>query len=214
MRWKLDYWNTGEWQCVKERLDDLDKKKSTYHPGKNKLFEAMNAVKFEDVRVCIIGQDPYTSSELATGLAFSVPKEAKFLPPTLKNILDEYNKDLHYPFPITGDLSPWCSHGVFLWNAIPSVGSVPLSHNWEEWKLLTQEIVEKLDASNNVVFAMLGSIAREFSKYINNSPVIETSHPSPRGNLNSKVPFIGSRIFTTINAKLVSQGLSAIDWKL
>lgn len=210
MRWKLDYWNTGEWQAVEERLKGLN----SYHPGKGKLFHAMDLVKFEDVRVCIIGQDPYTSSDLSTGVAFSIPATSTYIPPTLKNILEEYTRDLHYPFPTTGDLTPWCKQGVFLWNAIPSVGSTPLSHNWSEWEPLTKEIVEKLDATNNVVFALLGGAARSFNKCITNSPFIETSHPSPRGNLNSRVPFLGSRLFTTINAKLVAQGLPAIDWRL
>lgn len=213
----LSYWDTGEFQVVQERLDDLRKAKKICNPKREDLFAALDLTPFEDVKVCLMGQDPYPNSRHATGVAFSVPSSLKVLPPTLVNILREYQDDLHLPEPKTGDLTKWGKQGVLLWNVIPSVeANRPGSHTgWCEWELLTKEIIEELDA-RHIVFVFLGGKAREFVKYVQpwNSSVIELSHPSPRGNLNARSPFLGSRMFSTINDKLNGQGIKPIDWKL
>src|SRR5256885_2070048 len=184
MEWDLDYWNTGEWQVVEERLNDLRGANKIGCPRRQDMFRALRTTAPGDVRVCILGQDPYPSPAHATGIAFSVPEYIKELPPTLKNILQEYSDDLHYPLPTSGDLSAWCSRGVLLWNCIPSCESgKSLSHSsWSEWDPLTNEIIHKLDNTNKVVFAALGSVAQEFATYIINSVLLSVSHPSPRGN--------------------------------
>lgn len=211
----LKYWNTGEWQVVEERLRDLEKQRIPYNPGRACLFAALDEVPFDDVRVAIIGQDPYPQSKFATGVAFSIPADLKEYPSSLVNIFTEYSNDLHYPYPSTGSLVEWCGRGVLLWNAIPScLMGKPGSQRWSEWEFLTKEIVEKLN-EKGIVFIFLGAIAREFKKYTDDrSKVIEASHPSPLGVLSKRTPFFGSRIFTTANVALVEQGLEPIDWRL
>lgn len=216
MEWDdLDYWQSGEWQVIEEKLDDLDKEGVLYNPDRANLFAALDAIKFDRVKVAIIGQDPYPDSKYATGIAFSIPRKCKTFPPTLLNILNEYSEDLHYPFPRVGDLTPWCERGVLLWNSFPTCQSGrPASHRWLEWEYLTKEIVEKLNHTG-VVFVLMGVLAQNYRKYIDDrSEVIETSHPSPLSNTKGKHPFSGSRLFTTINTKLNALGESPIDWKL
>lgn len=222
--WPLDYFQSGEWQVVNERLKDLEKINRPisdgYNPGRHLLFESLRRTPLDAVKVAIIAQDPYPDRAFATGLAFSVPSEVAGgdYPVTLRTILNEYTTDLGYPMPTKGDLSEWCSRGCLLWNAIPSCRSgASLSHDWRsgEWDLLTKEIVTLLSA-RGITFALLGQVARRYLPYINltNNNVIVTSHPSPRGNINSKSPFVGSRLFSTINDRLVSNGSDPIDWKL
>lgn len=222
--WPLKFFQSGEWQVVNEHLKDLEKVNRPYsdgyNPGRATLFRALQTTPLEQVKVCIIGQDPYPTRALATGLAFSIPSSvgAADYPITLKTILAEYHSDLSYPMPTTGDLSTWAARGCLLWNAIPSCRSgASLSHDWRggEWDLLTKEIVELL-STRGVTFALLGQVAQRHVKSINlsNNNVVVTSHPSPRGNMNSKSAFTGSRLFSTINAKLVNNGSDPIDWRL
>lgn len=222
--WPLRYFETGEWQVVDERLKGLEKLPNTnnggFNPRRAQLFEALRATPLAETKVAIIGQDPYPGSGHATGIAFSVPStlDSEHYPVTLRTILDEYKSDLGYSMPSSGDLSSWCKRGVLLWNAIPSCRpGAPLSHDWPggEWGLLTTEIVTLL-SKQGITFALLGQVARRYLPLIGltNNNVITTSHPSPRGSMNSKSPFRGSRLFSTINAKLVDNGQTMIDWKL
>lgn len=218
--WKLDYWQSGEWQVVNERLKDMEKAGITFNPGRKELFSVLRMLAASDVKVCIIGQDPYPDPAFATGIPFSIPAGIgpESFPPTLKNIFKEYVSDLGYSFPDTGDLTGWVTQGVLLWNAIPTCRSgQSLSHDWlgQEWQPLSKEIVEVL-SKKGVVFAFLGAVAKRYLEYVDltKNEVILTSHPSPRGTRFSKTPFEGSRLFSTINDKLISQGLTAIDWKL
>lgn len=213
----LSFWESGEFQVIEERLNDLDKAKKIYNPSREEMFDALYETPYETVKVMFCGQDPYPEHSLATGLAFSIPKGTKTLPPTLSRIFDEYESDLHYPRPLSGSLSDWAKEGVLLWNVIPScLAGHSLSHDWPEWRSITDGIIEKL-SKKGIVFVFLGSRAREHAKLVhdlNNCKVIETSHPSPRGNINSKTPFIGSRIFTKTNDALVSIGLEPVNWRL
>jgi uracil-DNA glycosylase len=217
--WKqLNYWNTGEWQVVEERLEDLKKAHKVFNPARKDLFNSLDACPFEKVKVCLIGQDPYPSHDLATGFAFSIPKASKTIPKSLSMIFDEYVSDLHYPRPSHGSLLKWCTEGVLLWNAVPScLAGHSLSHDWYEWSLLTEEIVKKL-SEKGIVFILLGSKARSFAPLVNqleNCRVIECVHPSPRANLrNPKHPFVGSRVFTSASTALVQLGLEPIEWRL
>ncbi len=216
-QWKdLHYWATGEWQVVQEHLRDITKTRAAYCPGRKNLFRALDATPFDKVKVVIMGQDPYPNLLHATGVAFEVPEGTRPFPQTLLNILKELRDDLGYQG-CTGPLTKWTEQGVLLWNAFPScMPGKPGSHNWSEWEYLTKEIVQKVSAKG-AVFAFLGNRARDFAVHVdtNNSEVLLTSHPSPRGNLKSKNPFNGSRIFSTINAKLVEHGIGEmIDWRL
>lgn len=215
--WKLPYWQSGEWQVCNERLSDLTKAHIGWNPGRGNLFRPLRTLSPEAVRVCIIAQDPYPQPGYCTGSAFSIPStfDRTEYPPTLRTIFDEYSADLGHPVPNAGDLSRWEVQGVLLWNAVPTCRSgVSLSHDWPEWLELTKQIIERLN-QRGVVFAFLGAVAKRYLEYVDltNSEVITTSHPSPRGNMSSK-PFSGSRLFSTINDKLNSQGLPVIDWKL
>jgi len=211
----MEFWKSKEWQIIQERLDGLDKSRIPYNPSRELLFAALDATPYDRTRVAIIGQDPYPSSSHATGIAFSVRKGLKVHPPTLINILKEYESDLTYPWPAEGDLTPWCEQGVLLWNSIPTCETgKAASHRWPEWEYLTKEIVEKLN-EQQIVFAFLGSIAHNYSQYTDRrSEVICIAHPSPRASLRAFNPFVGSRIFSTINVKLKDQGLPMIDWRL
>ena len=207
---ELKFFHTGEFQVIDERLNECP----PWCPGPHALFKSLD-LSFADTKVVLMGQDPYPNPRYATGLAYNIPDNISDWPPTLINIIREYKSDLHYPHPKTGSLEKWSKEGVLLWNCIPSceIGK-PLSHDWEEWKPLTEEIVRLLDARGGVVFVMTGAKSREYTKYISQSPIIETSHPSPRGSLAGNHPFLGSRIFSRTNALLTSIGVKPIDWKL
>jgi uracil-DNA glycosylase len=210
--WDLHFFSTGEWQVIEERLKEYEQnsKLGEYNPPRRDLFAALRVVRQDSCRVVIMGQDPYPRREHCTGIAFSVPRGVNPLPPTLVNILKEYQDDLGYPAPKNGDLTNWCKQGVLLWNAIPTCTTgKPASHHWPEWELLTQEIVEKLDGQ--VVFVFLGRLAGRFARYVQHSPCISTSHPSPLGVGHG---FSGSRIFSRTNDLLVGMGKEQINWRL
>ncbi len=214
---EMEFWDTGEWQVMEERLDDLDKAKVVYNPERDKLFAALDASPFLQTRVAILGQDPYPNHKDATGIAFSVPPKRK-LPPTLVSIFNEYHDDLGLPVPTSGSLTSWTEQGVLLWNVIPTCeANKSLSHEgWFEWRYLTDEIIKVLCERNvKPVLVFLGGRARSFVKEVPQGiKVIETSHPSPRGSLNSKVPFTGSRIFSRINDALCELDQEPINWRL
>lgn len=209
----LKWWNCGERQVCDERLDALDDRFVRYNPDRDLMYSALRAVPYRDVRVAIIGQDPYPEHKYATGIAFSVPKLLRKLPPTLSMIYNELLEDLHITRK-NGSLEDWCKQGVLLWNAIPTCeAGRSMSHDWLEYEYLSSEIVKEL-AKKGIVFAFLGSVARRYVKYVSpeNNMVIETGHPSPRGNRHSRVPFTGSRLFSTINGYLTELGHPPIDW--
>ena len=219
---RLDFWLSEDWINVQEKLHGEMADKISVCPDYHSIFRALDEVPLQDVRVAIVGQDPYPNPVCATGLAFSTPKDLAYIPPTLRTILKEYSDDLHLPRPTHGDLSSWCRSGVLLWNALPTCKAFEsLSHDWPEWRRLTDEIVERL-CYKGVVFVLLGAVARRHAETINyfellrpgQNVCIETSHPSPRGSANSSVPFKGSRIFSKINAGCHKLGYEPIDWEL
>lgn len=218
MTWDdLDYWRSGEWQVIQENLDALEKEGRTLNPKRENLFRALDESPFEETRVAFYGQDPYPTHSHAHGLSFSVPQTVKTLPPTALAVGQELSHDLGLPAPKHFDLTPWAKQGVLLWNTIPSCEEGrSLSHaDWHEWTYLTTEITKKL-SDKGIVFAFLGSRARDYLKFVDDTKntVILTSHPSPRGSLKSNYPFVGSRLFSRINAALCDKGLGAIDWRL
>jgi len=220
---ELKYWQSDDWKKVQEKLDALDRSGIGYNPGRKHTFNSLSLTPFETVKVAIIGQDPYPNPAHATGVAFSLPSDLDLrkAPATWNILKRELCTDLHIPSSKTGSLETWAEQGVLLWNAIPTVEAwKPLSHDWEEWSSLTQEIVQRLfDRESKCVFVFLGSIARGYLEYINKkeSKFICTSHPSSRGAYQSNpslgvVPFIGSRIFSTTNDYLNQLKLGSIDW--
>lgn len=223
MEWDdLKYWNTGEWQVIQERLDDYDKAFTIYNPRRELIFSALDWTPFDKVKVVMYGQDPYPDRAMACGLAFSIPngtvRVGNALPPTLEQIFKEYCEDLHYPFPASTTLTPWADRGVLLWNVIPTCAhQKSMSHDWPEWTPLTEEITRRLSDEGDKVFVFMGSVAKRFTKFVSekDNTIILTSHPSPRGSLNSSYPFRGSRVFSNINHHLVqTHHKSPIDWRL
>jgi uracil-DNA glycosylase len=209
----LSYWQCGEWQVVQERLDDRDRAGIAYCPRRDDLFRALDLVPFDKVEVVIVGQDPYPNPALATGVAFSVPM-AERIPPSLLNILAEAGVEQ----PQHGALEAWCKQGVLLWNAYPTcdVGN-SASHEWPEWKLLTDEIITKLQEKGNVIFVFVGTKAQEHAPkfanpHMNGCEFINVGHPSPLNRSSNQ--FRGSGIFERINAALRERGKQEIDWRL
>lgn len=211
----LKFFKSGEWDVIQERLDDLETVGIPYCPARENLFAAFDFVDLEDVKVVVVGQDPYPNPKHATGIAFSVPKGTCPLPPTLCNIFGEYKDDLQLDYPIEGDLSPWCKEGVLLMNAIPSCEAFKSgSHRWDEWTYFTKEVLETLDQRGDLVFIFLGQLAQGYIKYLKYTSelnIISTSHPA---NFGANKGFFGSRIFTQANTKLKEMGKKPINWKL
>jgi len=202
--WQLKFWDSGEWQVCKERLRDLEIANGRWNPGGIlALTSPLRNLAPQDVKVVIIGQDPYPDPRYATGTAFSIP--ASFpsgeYPITLRQIFMEYAKDLRYPTPTSGDLSKWTNQGVLLWNAIPTCeAGKSLSHDWDEYSYLTKEIIQRL-AERPTVFCLLGSVARRYLESIpvDTCPTICTSHPSPRDRCTRLPGFTRGKDFIRLN---------------
>lgn len=212
---ELKFWETGEYQVIVEKLEDIKKSGLLVCPLKRDMFrKPFRECSYENTNVVILGQDPYPNPSCATGVAFSIPSDySGTYPPTLVNIFKEYKDDLHYPEPSSGDLTKWCHQGVFLWNVIPSCTAYKsMSHSsWTEWNYLNYEIINKLNEKEDLVVVCLGSVAKDYAKYFNPwFTVLKYSHPSPRSILSSKTPFLGSRMFSNVNAALKEP----INWRL
>lgn len=208
----LNFWQSGEWEVIQERLDEYDVAGTLYNPKRTDMFNALDACPYQSTTVCILGQDPYPDPVYCTGIAFDIPDNLRRYPASLFNIFREYSSDLHYPTPRSPTLDRWCKQGVLLWNAYPSCETgKPGSHRWPEWEELTKEIITKLEEKGDVIFVELGAVARSFSKWAPISVHIQTSHPSPLGAHRG---FLGSRIFSAVNSHLVDIGKDPIDWRL
>jgi uracil-DNA glycosylase len=167
-----------------------------------------------DVRVLIVGQDPYPTPGHAVGLSFSVAPEVKRLPPSLVNIFREYHDDLGYPAPSSGDLTPWTERGVLLLNRVLTVQpGKPGSHRGKGWEEVTEQAIRALAAreSGPLVAILWGRDARTLVPLLEGVPCIESAHPSPYSAANG---FFGSRPFSRANQRLEQQGAQGVDWKL
>ena len=215
MTWDdLDFWRSPDWDTVQRRFNGYDTLKKAYNPKRELLFAALDETPFDEVKVAWIFQDPYPDKKYCTGVACAVPNHVLKIPPTLSNIFREYEDDLHYTAPKKTDLTQWTSEGVLLWNATPSCFTgCSNSHNWPEWRNLTQEIISKLSAEGDVVFILSGRRARDFVEYVDDehNSLIETSHPSPL----SSGGFFGTRPFSRANALLVEKhSKEPINWEI
>ena len=168
---------------------------------------------FEDVRVLIVGQDPYPTPGHAVGLCFSVAPDVRPLPPSLVNIFKEYVDDLRLPAPSTGDLSPWADRGVLLLNRSLTVqAGKPNSHRGRGWEAVTEAAVRALAARDAPLVAILwGRNARDLKPLLGGAPSVESAHPSP---LSAHNGFFGSRPFSRANRLLAEQGAEPVDWRL
>ena len=182
-----------------------------YPPGKE-IFKAFDACSFDDVKVVIIGQDPYHGAGQANGLCFSVRHGVR-TPPSLVNIFKEINKDIGKPIPSSGDLTHWSSQGVLLLNATLTVrASTPGSHQNKGWEQFTDAVIRKIsEERENVVFLLWGAYAQKKGEIIdrNKHLVLMSAHPSP---FSADRGFFGCKHFSKANKYLQSKGLSEIDW--
>lgn len=200
----------------KELNDFLAKERSEFdiYPDSEAMFEAFNLTPFENVKVVILGQDPYHGPDQAHGLSFSVKKGVK-QPPSLKNIFKELFSDLNISQPEHGDLTNWCKQGVLLLNATLTVrGQTPGSHQKKGWEQFTDKVISLLsEEKENVVFILWGKYAQDKGSVIDDRKhfVISSPHPSP---FAAHRGFFGSKPFSKTNNFLQSKGINPVDWKL
>ena len=189
-----------------------ERREHTVYPSEEDLFSAFRLTPYEDVKVLLLGQDPYHGPGQAHGLAFSV-KPGVPLPPSLVNIFKELESDLGLPRPTSGSLVPWAEQGVLLLNAVLTVRQgEPNSHEGQGWEQFTDSVIRAVSAKPEpVVFLLWGNYARKKRKLIDaqRHEVIESPHPSP---LSASGGFFGSRQFSRINDALMLRGQPPIDW--
>ena len=166
-----------------------------------------------DVRVLIVGQDPYPTPGHAIGLSFSVDPHVRPVPRSLQNIYKELHEDLGLAIPMNGDLTPWASHGVMLLNRVLTVRSgVSGSHRGIGWEAITEVAIRALVARGTPLVAILwGRDAGTLRPLLGSTPIVASAHPSP---LSASSGFFGSRPFSRANELLVAQGAAPIDWSL
>ncbi|GAA4530161.1 uracil-DNA glycosylase [Amycolatopsis samaneae] len=184
----------------------------TYLPAGEHVLRAFKQ-PFHDVRVLIVGQDPYPTPGHAVGLSFSVAPDVRPIPKSLINIYKEYGEDLGYPPPSNGDLTPWAEQGILLLNrALTVQPGKSNSHQGKGWEQVTEQAIKALAARSEPMVAILwGRNARNLKPMLGNVPCIESAHPSP---LSAHNGFFGSRPFSRANQLLAEQGAAPVEWKL
>lgn len=189
-------------------------KEKIVYPKQNEVFNAFRYTDFNDLKVVILGQDPYHGPNQAEGLSFSVSNEV-LKPPSLKNIFKELESDLGIPFPKANSLKPWAREGVLLLNAVLTVEEhTPTSHKDKGWELFTDNVIKIINTKETpVVFILWGSYARNKKSLITNPIhfIIESPHPSPFSAYNG---FFGSKPFSKTNNFFKSKGLKEINWSI
>jgi uracil-DNA glycosylase len=170
---------------------------------------------FADVRVLVMGQDPYPTPGHAVGLSFSVAPDVRPLPKSLQNIFREYTSDLGHPPPTSGDLSPWAAHGVLLLNRVLTVEpGAPGSHRAKGWEKVTEAAVSALVArlDQPLVAVLWGRDAQTVKPLLGEDvPTVESAHPSP---MSADRGFFGSRPFSRVDEYLTELGDEPVDWRL
>ena len=200
-------------QSIKSFLvREIKNGKKIYPPGKL-IFNAFDSTPFANVKVVILGQDPYHNPGEAMGLCFSVPKGVS-VPPSLKNIYKEIQNDLQIPPPAHGDLSSWASQGVFLLNAMLTVEKNKAgSHRKIGWQEFTDAVIRKLsEERDGLVFLLWGNFAKSKSVLIDQSRhlILESVHPSPLAGKR----FFNNHHFSQANEYLRNKGKTPIDWSI
>lgn len=185
-------------------------KNKVIFPPKHEVFNAFRLTPFANVKVVIVGQDPYHGVGEAHGLSFSVRDGVK-LPPSLKNIYKELYDDLGVPIRTSGDLSSWAKQGVLMLNSTLTVEKDNAnSHSNIGWQQFTDDVIRLIDNNKrDVVFILWGNYARSKKALIKNNFIIESTHPSPFSAYNG---FFGSKPFSKCNNYLKSKGLEEIKW--
>ncbi|MBR1937232.1 MAG: uracil-DNA glycosylase [Bacilli bacterium] len=189
-------------------------KTKTIYPKQNEVFNAFRYTDYDNVKVVIIGQDPYHGPNQAEGLSFSVSNEV-LKPPSLKNIFKELESDLGIQFPKHNSLKPWAKEGVLLLNAVLTVEEhKPTSHKDKGWETFTDNVIRIINNKEQpVVFILWGQYAKNKKALITNKKhlIIESAHPSPFSAYNG---FFGSKPFSKTNEFLKKNNIKEIDWKI
>lgn len=183
-----------------------------YLPAGENILRAFTQ-PLDDVRVLIVGQDPYPTPGHPVGLSFSVAPEVRPIPRSLQNIFRELTEDVGAPRPTTGDLTPWTRRGVLLLNRVLTVGpGSPGSHRGKGWEKVTDAAISALVARDAPLVAILwGRDAQTLRPLLGATPRIESAHPSP---MSADRGFFGSRPFSRANTLLTQLGAAPIDWQL
>ena len=192
----------------------IEYRTKTIFPPKHDVFRAMRLTDYDNIKVVILGQDPYHGEGEAEGLSFSV-RDGIRKPPSLKNIFKELEDDLGYKEPQSESLVKWAKEGVLLLNSLLTVEKdKPLSHKKLGWERFTDEIIKKINEKETpVVFILWGAYAKSKKTYITNKNhyIIESTHPSPFSARNG---FFGSKPFSKTNKFLISKKISPVNFKL
>jgi uracil-DNA glycosylase len=199
-------------QKLAKFVDD-ERRQYTVYPPEEEVFNALKFTLYEDVKVLLLGQDPYHGENQAHGLCFSVRPGVK-PPPSLVNIFKELRDDLGCRIPNNGYLVPWAEQGVLLLNAVLTVRAhQPNSHKGKGWETFTDAVIRSAnDKADRVVFVLWGGYAQKKIKLIDpdRHAIVKSAHPSPL----SASKFFGSRPFSAINKALREAGKDEIDWQL
>ena len=205
---KKDYWNDLQRFLYQERAS------YDVYPPKQQVFAAFDLTPYGNVKVLILGQDPYHGHGQANGLCFSVEAGTP-TPPSLRNIFKELEGDLGISHPKDGDLRPWAKEGVLLLNATLTVRQNEAgSHQGKGWEIFTDQIIREVNKkSERVVFILWGASARSKKELVDlqKHVVIESAHPSP---LSAHRGFLGSRPFSKSNEALSNGGVEPVNWNL
>ena len=187
---------------------------SKVFPEHDEVFTAFQLTPYRDVKILILGQDPYHGEGQAHGLSFSVQKGVP-IPPSLRNIFKELNSDLGTEIPTHGDLEPWALQGVLLLNATLTVRAhQPGSHQGKGWETFTDQVIRKVnEKEEKTIFLLWGAFARRKSVLIDQERhhIIQSAHPSP---LSAHRGFFGSRPFSEANHVLKDSGRGSVNWAL
>ena len=214
--WDIELKEILESEYFKKLIEIIEEeyKTKTIFPLKENIFNSLKLTQYKDVKVVIVGQDPYHGEGEAHGLSFSVQEPAK-LPPSLKNIYKELKEDLNIEPSTSGDLTKWAKEGVLLLNStLTVVKDIPNSHSKIGWDKFTDYIIKVINKKEEpVVFILWGNFARTKKDLITNPNhmIIESAHPSPFSARNG---FFGSKPFSKTNEFLKKNNLKEIDWKV
>ena len=215
--WKeklIDEFNKEYMHSLRDFLKKEKSERKVIFPPGRKVFNALNLTSFQNVKVVILGQDPYHGSNQAHGLSFSVEHGIR-PPPSLNNIFKELASDLDIEKPNHGNLEKWGKQGVLLLNSILTVEkSKPGSHANKGWEVFTDKILFLLNSSkNNLVFILWGKKAQEKGHFIDSDRhmIIKSTHPSPYSANNG---FLGSKPFSKTNKYLRENNIDEVNWSL
>ncbi|KKK38004.1 uracil-DNA glycosylase [Mesobacillus campisalis] len=200
--------------CNLEEFLEKEYEEKTIYPARENIFNALKYTDYDEVKVVLLGQDPYHGEGQAHGLSFSVQPGVK-IPPSLRNIYKELHEDLGCSIPKTGYLKKWADQGVLLLNTVLTVREGEAhSHKGKGWEKLTDRVISLLNERETpVIFLLWGRPAQSKMKLINADRhyIITSAHPSP---LSASRGFFGSKPFSKINDYLRNKGESEIDWQI